>query len=190
MSISASDRGATGGDLAHRFTASGEVPASSPPSLLVIVQARSTTSSPFLTFPAPWRVGGKAGGVGEEDAAVLAAVNAVCERYHALDGAKGCVDDRVCGAVPPWVCCLPLVCCLGGACAVVLHTKRKVVRMTAEVNAVLSHHPGWVLCAASHKSRVHMSRVNATHGPRSGGAAPTVVQTLVWLEKRAVGNDD
>ena len=180
MSIAASDRGETDGLLARRYAATGETPASSP-SVLVIMQAQNANSSPFSSFQLPRTL------VAVEDAATLAAVNAICERYQALDGAQGCVDDRICGAFPPWFCCLPLICCLGGACAVVAHTKGKVLSMTEEIKAVLSSYPGWVLCAASHKSRVDMSRVRATHGPQ--GSTPTVTQTLVWLEKRRKGGE-
>lgn len=178
MSIAASDRGETDGVLARRYAATGEMPASSP-SVLVMMQAQNSDASPFSSFQAPPNVL-----VAAEDATMLAAVNTICERYQALDGAQGCLDDRICGVFPPWVCCLPLICCLGGACAVVARTKGKVLSMTKEIKAVLSAHPAWMLCAASHASRVDMSRVRATQGPNYNAPSPTITQTFVWLEKR------
>jgi hypothetical protein len=191
MSVSAADRGSTSGALARRFHETGACPASAP-GVVVLMQARAT---PFDFFRAPSPLDVQAAAFGAAEAgeldAVVRRVNAVAARWQELDGARGCVDDRICG-VPPWVCCLPVICCLGGACALVAHTKRKIVGYTAEVTALLQEASSggvqWALCSGAHVDQVDMTKVNLARGPGEGRASPgSIITTLVWLEARSAG---
>jgi len=117
-------------------------------------------------------------------------INFICEKYKALDGLEGCKHDKVCG-LPPWVMCLPGICCLGGCCALSLRSKEKVLQMTMEINddCKANNVDDWRLCAAAHTSVVENS--NLSYGAHDGQkpTQSTSTDTLVWLEVRRGRNN-
>ena len=200
MSINASHRGHTDGALSKRYQETGQCPETDVG--VLVIMAPSRVGSPFTPFAQPSAtVVAKAfpsdydeNGNGPPPILdPLERVNEIIAKYVEMDGIEGCKNDRICGFFPPYLCFLPLVCCLGGCCAVVMHTKSKVVRMTKEIHEELVMISGaargytWSLCSGDHASKVDMSQVNSAAGePREGGN-PTVVETLVWIEVRIKG---
>ena len=153
MSISTEDRGMTTGELSLQYSSAGTRPSSSH-NAMVLLQELTSTNSPFGTFcmPTPqWLAAYAALSGSEVDASsasatttasqqvkdVVTQVNAIATRFQELDGPEGCVKDRICGCFPPWFCFLPIICCLGGFCLVTAHTKSKLIKFTAEINAKL-----------------------------------------------------
>lgn len=203
MSISTKDRGNTTGELSLHYSLAGTRP-SSGPDRLVLLQMQTSTNSPFGTFCAPTSTElaayAELSGCGADAARhqvhdVVSQVNAIADNFLELDGPVGCVKDRICHCFPPWVCFLPLICCLGGFCLVTAHTKTKVLKFTAEINAKLvsysqSGNGGgivWQLCSGAHESKIEMSLTDRQAHSDMGNSSKnfTHIDTLVWLEARS-----
>jgi len=182
MSISASDMGETTGALAMAYAANGSCPRTQPGTMVLVRQdtyGASGAISPFARFRHPTAEDFAAAGF-ECDKKVLDEVNAVADRYLALDGVEGCKNDTICG-LPVWCCLLPGVCCLGGLCCICMRSSQKVKEQRAEHDRVLWKTNGhFKLCAAGHTSKVSMS--SSVREDHLGTGAPTVTTTLVWLE--------
>ena len=185
MSITAADHGETSGELAQRFTRTGELPATTH-WVLVIPKESTWNNSPFARFTTPsdgeLAAFGKTVSVTEP----LKKVNAIVATHEALGGAEGCMKDRICG-VPPWVCCLPDICCLGGACLVCSRGRAHLTHMRRELDDFLATQgkegDKWTLCAASHVSKVDMSKVRHLDN-MANKHSPTITTTICWLEVR------
>ena len=114
---------------------------------------------------------------------IMDKVNSLAAAAQELTGVSGCTKDRVHGC-PPWFCCLPVICCLGGCCILAIDGKKKIKKLTSDINQELdaANQSGifkpyeWRLCASAHKSTVH----DTDDG--GGGGRRTHTSVVCWIE--------